>query len=82
MSKADGIGLAERAFEMRAMGMRGFGRAHEELFKRESFQDGESAQLRSTESLIHVREALWLLARQGRINPSMAHLLIDQFKSM
>lgn len=81
---------AARAYEMRAMGMRGFGRAYEEFFKHEDFQDDEIALLHSaeapftplTEPLIHIREALWSLARQGRIDPLAAHSLISQFKAM
>lgn len=81
---------AARAFEMRAMGMRGFGRAYEAFFTREDFQDDEIALLHAaeapftplTEPLLHLREALQALARQGRIDPLAAHGVAEKLKGM
>lgn len=81
---------AARAYEMRDMGMRGFGRAYEEFFKHEDFQDDEIALLHGaeepfiplTEPLLHLRGALDLLVSQGRIEPRARDGMISKLKGM
>lgn len=81
---------AARAFELRDLGMRGFGAAYAEFFKIEDFQDDEIALLHGseapfiplTEPLLHLRGALQLLSRQGRIHPLACHEMIHKLKSM
>lgn len=81
---------AARAYEMRLMGMRGFGRAYEEFFKHEDFQDDEIALLHGaeepftplTEPLLHLRGALALLASEGRIKSEAAESVVRRLKGM
>lgn len=80
---------AIRAYEMRLLGMRGFGRIYEEFFKQDDFQDDEVALLHSSQSpylqisepLFHIRALIRELVEEGRLNPSSADCIIAELKA-
>jgi hypothetical protein len=80
---------ASRAREMAPLGMRGFGRVCARFFAEEDFQDDEVALLHEpsrpyrplTEPLVHLREALAALAREGVVAPAAAEAVVHDLKS-
>jgi len=79
---------AIRAFEMRFLGMRGFGRVYEHFLTGDDFQDDEVALLHSTEEpytafsepLIHLRYFLYEMEKSGEISADLAWLVADSLK--
>jgi hypothetical protein len=80
---------ALRAFEMRDVGVRGYGVVYEHLLFEDDFQDDEVALLHSpvppyqaaTEPLIHLRYLALGLEMQGQLAASAARCVIDALKS-
>jgi hypothetical protein len=81
---------AIRAYEMRDMGMRGFGFVYEQFYKYDDFQDDELALLHSdefpytslTEPLLHFRGAIHDLVKEGRLKEDEALMIISKLKEM
>lgn len=81
---------AVRAYEMRDMGMRGFGRAFRCFFEHDDFQDDEVALLHGedapylamSEPLLHLRGAVSELVAQGRVTGAAAEGILLQLKAM
>jgi hypothetical protein len=80
---------AIRAFEMRHMGISGFGRVYGHFLGDLDFQDDELALMHvpeppytgSTEPLVHLRHALAILAEHGDIDHEHAQRVVDALKS-
>jgi hypothetical protein len=81
---------AIRAFEMRDVGMRGFGRVYEHFLGEEDFQDDEVALLHApeppyrtaSEPLVHLRYLLAALADGGQLAHADARLIVSGLKRM
>lgn len=81
---------AIRAYEMRHMGMRGFGRVFQCFFEHDDFQDDEVALLHGedapylalSEPLLHLRGALSALVADGRVTRAAAAAIVSQLKAM
>ncbi|HWJ14510.1 MAG TPA: TfuA-like protein [Gemmatimonadaceae bacterium] len=80
---------AIRAYEMRDLGMRGFGRVFEHFLATDDFQDDEVALLHLpaapyealSEPLIHVRNCLAAMQFDGEIGESEARAVVSTLKS-
>ncbi|WP_188568144.1 TfuA-like protein [Undibacterium terreum] len=81
---------AVRAYEMRNLGMRGYGRAYQSFFEYEDFQDDEVALLHGdeppylsmSEPLLHLRGAISELLADGRISKEIAEAIVGELKAM
>jgi hypothetical protein len=81
---------AIRAFEMRHLGMNGFGQIFEHFLGEEDFQDDEVALLHApdppyvaeSEPLLHLRYFVAALERDGVLDPPAANLIVDELKQM
>lgn len=81
---------AIRAFEMRDLGMRGFGTVYEEFFKQIDFQDDEVALIHGDEApyvplsepLIHLRRCLKSFVVRGHITEAAAIAIAAALKSV
>jgi hypothetical protein len=81
---------AIRAYEMRDMGMRGFGQAYQCFFQHDDFQDDEVSLLHGdeppyvplSEPLLHLRGALSQLVTEGRVANSAAAQIVSELKAM
>ncbi len=79
---------AIRAYEMRRLGMRGFGRVYERFLREEDFQDDEVALLHEpdppyraqSEPLVHLREALERWAAAGWLRAADAGAIAADLK--
>jgi len=81
---------AIRAFEMRFMGVRGFGSVYERFAQSEDFQDDEVAVLHLqappytalSEPLIHIRTALEDMRRRSLLAESLEQAIVSKLKQM
>lgn len=81
---------AIRAFEMRFLGMRGYGQVYEHFLNAEDFSDDEMALLHSsaypyrafTEPLVHIRHCLATMQSEGEIAGVFAQAVVDELKAM
>ena len=81
---------AIRAYEMRHMGVRGYGRVYECFFQHEDFRDDEVALLHEpeppfrtfSEPLIHIRFWLREMVEAGVLNSSQHDEILESLKSM
>ena len=78
-----------RAFEMRQLGMQGFGSIYRRCFEMEDFQDDEVALLHEpgpeykpvTEPLVHYRACIEDLTEKEKITPEAAEKIITDLKN-
>jgi hypothetical protein len=81
---------AIRAYEMRDLGMKGFGRVYERFLKGEDFRDDEVALLHAPEApyqpfsepLVHIRVALEDLVAKRLLTPADFQEVISRLESM
>jgi hypothetical protein len=81
---------AIRAYEMRNMGVRGYGRVYECFFQHEDFRDDEVALLHEqeppyrafSEPLVHIRFWLREMAESFLLSPSQLDQILESLKSM
>ncbi|MEO7042206.1 MAG: TfuA-like protein [Gemmatimonadaceae bacterium] len=81
---------AIRAFEMRAFGMKGFGRVYEHFLIADDFPDDEVAQLHEggppytphSEPLVHLRYCLSAMETDGDISAEAAQAIVDELRRM
>lgn len=81
---------AIRAYEMRDMGVRGFGRVYQQFLERNDLGDDEIAMLHTSEApyrglsepLIHLRDAAGALARAGLVTQDAATAVVEQLASL
>jgi len=81
---------AIRAYEMRHLGVRGFGRVYDRFFRAEDFRDDEVALLHSpeppfdsiSEPLVHLRVALEDLVTQGVLRSDGARSIAESLEAM
>jgi hypothetical protein len=81
---------AIRAFEMRYLGMKGFGRIFEHFLGEDDFQDDEVALLHApdppyfagSEPLVHLRYFIAALHSEGVLDAGTASLVVDELKQM
>ena len=81
---------AIRAFEMRAFGMKGYGKVYEHFLAEEDFQDDEVALLHApewpfesvSEPLVHLRHFLASLERDSVLRADDATAVVAQLKSV
>lgn len=78
-----------RAYEMRDLGMQGFGRIYRRCFEMEDFQDDEVALLHEpgpgykavTEPMIHYRHCLETLVERGKLEQAAAAAITGELKN-
>jgi hypothetical protein len=81
---------AIRAYEMRSLGMLGFGRVYEHFLGDDDFQDDEVAQLHApgpeyfpiTEPMVHLRYFIRELEVSGTLSHSSAQRIVDELKAV
>lgn len=79
---------AIRAFEMRELGMKGFGKVYQYFFKLDDFQDDELALLHApippyfaiSEPMVHLRYCLDELEKSGEITDEVKNTILDVLK--
>jgi hypothetical protein len=81
---------AIRAYEMRHLGMRGFGRVYEHFLDADDFQDDEVALVHASrppyaplsEPLVHIRYCLASMEHDGDISRGVAQAVVDELKAV
>lgn len=81
---------AIRAYEMRNIGMRGFGKVYEQFLSHEDFRDDEVALLHAgfppywpvTEPLVNIRHGLNVLCRTGVLGKNQVETIVDQLAAL
>ncbi len=79
---------AIRAYEMRDLGMRGFGQVYRAFFEHDDFQDDEVALLHNpeppyqplSEPMVHLRAAVEVMRRRSLLTPASAHRVVRALK--